>query len=35
LKLPINELGRRRAAIRAKWAASAAAPLETSDILAD
>ena len=35
LKLPINELGRRRAAIRAEWAASAAAPLETSDILAD
>jgi chromosome partitioning protein len=35
MKLPINELGRRRAAIRAEWAASAAAPLETSDVLAD
>ena len=35
LRLPINESGRRRAAVRAEWIASADNPLETDGILAD
>ena len=35
LKLPIDERGRRRAAARAEWFASADRPLEVHDILAD
>jgi chromosome partitioning protein len=34
LKLPINDRGRRRAALRAEWFASHDAPLDTGDILA-
>ncbi len=33
LKLPINERGRRRAAVRAEWIASADAPLEIDSVL--
>ena len=35
LKLPIDERGRRRAAARAEWLATAGKPLETHDLLAD
>ncbi len=35
LKLPIDERGKRRIAARAEWAAAAAKPLETHDLLAD
>jgi chromosome partitioning protein len=35
LKLPIDERGRRRAAARAEWAASAGKPLDTHELLAD
>jgi chromosome partitioning protein len=35
LKLPIDERGKRRVAARAEWAAAAAKPLETHDLLAD
>jgi chromosome partitioning protein len=34
LKLPINDRGRRRAALRAEWFASRNSPLDTGDILA-
>jgi len=34
LKLPIDERGKRRAAARAEWAASAGQPLDTHDLLA-
>jgi len=34
LKLPIDERGKRRAAARAEWAASAGKPLDTHDLLA-
>ena len=34
LKLPINDRGRRRAALRAEWFASHDSPLDTGDILA-
>jgi chromosome partitioning protein len=35
LKLPIDERGRRRAAARAEWAASADRPLDIDDLIAD
>jgi chromosome partitioning protein len=35
LRLPIDERGKRRAAARAEWLASAGKPLETHDLLAD
>jgi chromosome partitioning protein len=35
LKLPIDEKGRRRAAARAEWSASAGRPLDTHDLIAD
>jgi chromosome partitioning protein len=34
LKLPINDRGRRRAALRAEWFASRNSPLDTGDVLA-
>ena len=34
LKLPADEKGRRRAAARAQWFASATQPLEIADVLA-
>ena len=35
LRLPIDERGKRRAAARAEWIATAGKPLETYDLLAD
>jgi chromosome partitioning protein len=35
LKLPVDQRGKRRAAARAEWVASADKPLETHDLLAD
>jgi chromosome partitioning protein len=35
LKLPLDERGRRRAAARAEWARSNAAPIEVDDLIAD
>jgi chromosome partitioning protein len=35
LRLPLDERGRRRAAARAEWLATAGKPLETHDLLAD
>jgi chromosome partitioning protein len=35
LKLPIDERGRRRAAARAEWVASASGPLDVDDLIAD
>jgi len=35
LKLPLDPRGRRRAAARAEWMASAGRPIETYDLLAD
>jgi chromosome partitioning protein len=35
LKLPVDERGRRRAAARAEWAASASGPLDVDDLLLD
>jgi chromosome partitioning protein len=35
LRLPIDERGKRRAAARAEWLASAGKPIETHDLLAD
>jgi chromosome partitioning protein len=35
LKLPIDDRGRRRAALRAEWFASHNSPLDTDDILAE
>ena len=35
LRLPIDERGKRRIAARAEWAAAAATPLETPDLLVD
>jgi chromosome partitioning protein len=35
LRLPIDERGRRRAAARAEWAASADRPLDTDDLIGD
>ena len=35
LKLPMDERGKRRAAARAEWAASAGKPLDTHGLLAD
>ncbi len=35
LKLPMDDRGRRRAAARAEWAASAGKPLDTHELLAD
>jgi chromosome partitioning protein len=35
LKLPMDDKGKRRAAARAEWAASAGKPLDTHGLLAD